>query len=85
MCPPDEYDSENVQLPKDGMEKYLMYQAGMRFLLDQVTKMLGAEQTGEPRQKLSDEHLSKLNEMAEKMKEAGFLHPEAGTVANPRQ
>ena len=61
-----------------------MYQVGMRFLLDQATKMLGEEQADKPRKRLSDEHLSELNEMADKMKVAGFLHPEAGTVANPR-
>ena len=75
---------ENVQLPKSGQEKHLMYQAGMQFLLEQATKMLGDEQTDESRQKLSDDQLSELNEMADKMKEAGFLHPNSGTVANPR-
>ena len=75
---------ENVQLPKSGQEKHLMYQAGMQFLLEQATKMLGDEQTDESRQELSDEQLSELNEMADKMKEAGFLHPNSGTVANPR-
>ena len=61
-----------------------MYKAGMRFLLDKAAKMLGEEQADEPRQRLSDEQLSELNKMADKMKERGFLHPDAGTVANPR-
>ena len=72
----------NIQIVHAMVEKNNKYSAGIAALL-KVAEEIISDKDDNSEKKLDDQDFILLNKIADKMKEDGYLHPEAGVLCKP--